>query len=541
MTQSKRIVLYYPERGDPKLGQPYSADLMPLEFLHICAPAMEEGFEFDIIDSMVEPDPMGKLWEKLEGAMAFGSTCIVGYQVADGAEVSRQVRERFPDMPIIWGGWFPSVAPELYLRDNLADAVCLGQGELTFRDWLIAVRDGTPFEDIPGLALWRDGQLLKTPWREVASLDTLPPPRFDLIDVDKYLDVQERQASTAKVRYRFPDPPGYSMDKPYRAVSYFSSYGCPEPCSFCCSPMVTQRRWKALNAEVLVDRIVELKKTYDFDVVRFQDANFGVHEKRINEFCRLLIEREVNIHWNATIEVETIVKLSDETLDLMRDSGCHMMWVGAETASAEMQAYIRKGIQQGNVDTAMRRMWERNIKIGLFWIIGYPDETQESMRATMTLAAEMKTRYPNCTSEVLLYRPLPGTESGDHAARNGYEMPLAFETWGSMVEYKFGNKTFETLPQNIQRDYHRYTYMVTWFDGLVKGGSLYHRFLKRMAGWRLRNHRYAWTFEFKVFDLAGKLTRSLGIGRGPDLAQRAAGVEVEGTTHNVRESTSMAS
>jgi anaerobic magnesium-protoporphyrin IX monomethyl ester cyclase len=536
---SRRVVLYYPERGDPKLGQPYSADLMPLEFLHICAPAMEEGFTFDIIDSMVEADPMGKLWDKLEGAFAFGSTCIVGYQVADGADVARQVRERHPGLPIIWGGWFPSVAPELYLRNNLADAVCLGQGELTFRDWLVALRDGRPVDDIPGLALWRHGTLFKTPWREVAALDDLPPPRFDLIDVDKYLDIQERQASTAKVRYRFPDPPGYSMTKPYRAVSYFSSYGCPEPCSFCCSPMVTQRRWKALSAETLVDRIVEMKKHHDFDVVRFQDANFGVHEKRVREFCRLLIERKVNIHWNATIEVETIVKTSDETLDLMRDSGCHMMWVGAETASAEMQAYIRKGIAQGNVDAAMKRMWQRNIKIGLFWILGYPDETEESMRATMTLAAEMKTRYPNCTSEVLLYRPLPGTESGEHAARNGYEMPLEFETWGSMVEYKFGNKTYELLPPAIQRDYHRYTYLVPWFDGLVRGKSPYNRFLRLMAGWRLRHQIYDYTLEFKAYDIAKRIGRSMGLSRGPKLENRAAGVSIEGTTHNVRDAAAM--
>jgi radical SAM superfamily enzyme YgiQ (UPF0313 family) len=540
MTQSHRVVLYYPERGDPKLGQPYSADLMPLEFLHICAPAMEEGFTFDIIDSMVESDPMGKLWEKLPGAFAFGSTCIVGYQVADGAEVSAEIRKRYPKLPIIWGGWFPSVAPELYLRGNLADAVCLGQGELTFRDWLVALRDGKDVEQVPGLALWRDGKLFKSPAREVVALDGLPPPRFDLIDVDKYLEVQERQASTAKVRYRFPDPPGFSMQRPYRAISYFSSYGCPEPCTFCCSPLVTNRRWKALSAKVLVDRILELKKIHDFDVVRFQDANFGVAEKRIKEFCQLLIDKQANIHWNATIEVETIVRFTEETLDLMRDSGCHMMWVGAETATAEMQAYIRKGIQQGNVDKAMRRMWERNIKIGLFWIIGYPDETEESMRATLTLAAEMKTRYPNCTSEVLLYRPLPGTESGEHAMRKGYEMPLEFETWGSMVEYKFGNKTYETLPPAIKRDYHRYTYLVPWFDGLVKGGSLYHRFLRGMAGWRLRHQRYGWTVEFKLYDLARKITRSMGFQSGPKLEARAAGVAVEGTTHNVREASTMA-
>lgn len=538
---TRKVVMYYPERGDPKLGQPYSADLMPLEFLHIIPLARDEGFEFVIIDSMVEDDPMGKLWKELEGAFAFASTCIVGYQVADGAKVAAQVRQKYPDLHMIWGGWFPSVAPQLYLERRLADAVCLGQGEITFRDWLVAVRDGKPLEEVPGLALWRDGKLFKTPRREVVPLDTLPTPAFDLVDVDRYLDVQEAQARTAKVRYRFPDPPGFSMEKPYRAISYMSSYGCPEPCSFCCSPMVTGRAWKAVNGVSLVDRIIELKQQYDFDVVRFQDANFGVNPKRVHAFCQELIDKKVGIAWNGTIEVESIVRYTEETLDLMRDSGCHMMWVGAETASMETQAYIRKGIKDGNIDRAMRRMWERNIKIGLFWIIGYPDESEESMRATLTLAAEMKTRYPNCTSEVLLYRPLPGTESGEHAERNGYEMPLSFDTWGGMVEYKFENKTYESLPESIRRDYHRYTYLVPWFDGLVKGRTPYHSFLKWMAGWRLRHQKYAYTIEFKMYDLAKKLMQSLGLARRPQLEARASGVKVsathavEGTYANVRD------
>ena len=136
---------------------------------------------------------------------------------------------------------------------------------------------------------------------------------------------------------------------------------------------------------------------------------------------------------------------------------------------------------------------------------------------------------------VLLYRPLPGTVSGEHAERNGYEMPLSFDTWGGMVEYKFENKTYESLPDSIKRDYHRYTYLVPWFDGLVKGRSPYHRFLKWMAGYRLRNQRYGWTFEFKLYDLGKKLMQSLGLKKAPKLEARAAGVNVEGTTHNVRE------
>ncbi|MFT7464424.1 MAG: anaerobic magnesium-protoporphyrin IX monomethyl ester cyclase, partial [Pseudohongiellaceae bacterium] len=530
-----KIVMYYPERGDPKLGQPYSADLMPLEFLHIIPPARAQGFEFVIIDSMVEPHPMERLWEELQDAFAFASTCIVGYQVADGAAVAAQVRERYPDMHMIQGGWFPSVAPQLYLQRGLADAVCIGQGEETFAEWLCAVRDGTPVEDVAGLALWRDGQLFNTSKRAVVPLDDLPAPAFDLIDVDSYLDVQEAQASTAKVRYRFPDPPGFSMQAPYRAISYFSSYGCPEACTFCCSPQVTGRAWKALDAITLVDRIVELKKLHRFDVVRFQDANFGVNPKRVHAFCKELIERNVGVAWNATIEVESIVRYPDETLDLMRDSGCHMMWVGAESATPEMQENIRKYIKEGSVDKAMRQMWERDIKIGLFWILGFPNETEASMRATMTLAAEMKTRYPNCTSEVLLYRPLPATESGAQAEANGYEMPLSFDTWGGMVEYKFENKTYESLPPMIRRDYHRYTYLVPWFDGLVKGSSVYHRFLRSMATWRLKNQKYAFPIEFKLYDLGKQFFAKLGIGRAPLLESRAAGVNVEGTYANVRE------
>lgn len=540
MSQRKRVVLYYPERGNPDLGQPYSADLLPLEFLQIAAPAQEAGFEIDIVDSMIEERPREVLLAKLEGAFAFGSTCIVGYQVADGAEVARLVRDRFPRLPMIWGGWFPSVAPELFLANDLADAVCIGQGELTFRDWLVAVRDGTSVDAVPGLALWRDGALFKTERRAVAQLKDLPEPDFSLVPVDRYLDIQVRQASTAKVRYRFPDPPGFGRERPYRAISFFSSFGCPEPCSFCCSPLVTNRRWVALPAKTVVDRLEKLKRRHHFDVVRFQDANFGVNPKRVREFCEELISRKLDVHWNATIEVETILKCDDETLDLMRDSGCHMMWVGAETATEEMQTYIRKNIGEGHTIRAMERMWRRGIKIGLFWIIGYPEETEESMRATLDLAAEIKHRFPNCTSEVLLYRPLPGTESGEHAMRIGYQMPMSFETWGRMIEYKFENDTFQRLPQQIRRDYHRYTYLVPWFDGLMRGSSPYHTFLRRMAGVRLKRHWYDFPVEFKLYDWGLRAARALGFGRGVQLEHRAAGVRVEGTTHNVREAESLA-
>ncbi|MBL4771964.1 MAG: hypothetical protein JKY61_12685, partial [Planctomycetes bacterium] len=60
---------------------------------------------------MIEPNYMDKLLEACDGALLFGSSCILGYQVYDGYLAAKAVRERYPSLPIIWGGWFPSVIP----------------------------------------------------------------------------------------------------------------------------------------------------------------------------------------------------------------------------------------------------------------------------------------------------------------------------------------------------------------------------------------------------------------------------------------------
>lgn len=129
MTQPrKRIVLFLPHRADPDQGVRVSADLTPLELLQIAAIPDANGWECVLIDAMIEPDYMAKVLEACDGALCFASSCILGYQVYDGYVVAKAVRERFPKLPIIWGGWFPSVIPQMYLEAGIADAVGIGQG-----------------------------------------------------------------------------------------------------------------------------------------------------------------------------------------------------------------------------------------------------------------------------------------------------------------------------------------------------------------------------------------------------------------------------
>jgi anaerobic magnesium-protoporphyrin IX monomethyl ester cyclase len=502
----KKVVLFLPSRVDPSLGDLPSPDLQPIELLHIASPAEAAGYEVVVIDAMTEPDYLQRTVDACDGAFAFGSSCILGYQVYDGAVVAAAVRAKHPRLPMLWGGWFPSSIPELYLTSGFCDAIVIGQGEVTFPELLRASDSGAELTQVEGLALWRDGQAVYTPRRKVVGMNDLPAPSFHLIDLEKYYALAVRHAPEGRrVRNRLPNPLAVPRNQPMKGLSYFTSFGCPEPCEFCCSPEIAGRRWVSLDADVLCDRLFELHRKHPFDVLRLQDANFGVQEKRTRRFCERLIEYGSKFFWNGTIEIKQICQYSEDTLDLLKKSKCHLMITGAEAATEETQKLIRKNIKEGWTDKAIGRMHERGIQFGVTYIIGYPNETVDSMYETIYQAAEMKTKYPTCTSEVFPYRPIPGAVFWKGAIESGYVAPQTFEEWGRYFDYKF-NSWWGQVPAEVQRVWKNYTSLAPWFDGLSGGKGPFSRILRKRAGTRLKSRRINGSlYEFSVFDLVRRM------------------------------------
>jgi len=504
--RKKKIVLFLPHRADPTRGERFSADLLPLELLRIASGPVIDGYEVVMIDAMIEPNYLDKVLEACDGALCFASSCILGYQVYDGYVVAKAVRERHPNVPIIWGGWFPSVIPELYFEHGIADAVGMGQGELTFRDVVKALDAGEPLDNVPGLALERDGQMTYTDHREVVGFDRLEPTPWELLEFERYAKLQVEPSGNLKVRHRFPIPGKWTPENPPRAFSFFSSYGCPEPCSFCCSPLITGRRWKAIPGKELAEEVMELQQRFKFDVLRFQDANFGVSGKRTKDFCETLVEHGSPLHWNGTIEIETIMRYDTPTLDLLEESKCHLLWLGAEAGTQAMQEQIGKHIKLDNIPKAIGELARRNIVPGTFWIIGYPGESRESMDATLRLAAKIKHMYPIAGSDVYPFRPIPGTEDFKKAVELGYQAPTDFHDWGNCFEYKYNSQNTE-LPEGVRHTWQRYNNTAAIYDMHVQEGPEWaRRVLSKIAGWRLHRGDYRFPIEQKVFDLYVRLT-----------------------------------
>jgi hypothetical protein len=264
------------------------------------------------------------------------------------ATSSPRVRERYPNLPIIWGGWFPSVIPELYFEHGIADAVGIGQGELTFAR---SSRRSTAGEDLATCrasrcAARRQGDLHRRTARSSASTSSSEVP-WHLLEYERYVELQLEAHGNREGAPPLPAAGLTGRRTTRRAASATSrASAAPSRARSAARRIAHRAPLEGDPRAELAEEIAELQQRFKFDVLRFQDANFGVAEKRTKEFCETLIELKVPIHWNGTIEIETIMRYKEETLDLLEASKCHLLWLGAETGTAEMQERIKKDIDR---------------------------------------------------------------------------------------------------------------------------------------------------------------------------------------------------
>jgi radical SAM superfamily enzyme YgiQ (UPF0313 family) len=512
-TRKQRIVLYNPSMAEARGGFPVSMDQLPLPLLTIAAWPARDGFEVVLIDANLHPagEAQRRVVEACDGALLFGTTGILGHQVADGFSCSSAVRAAHPRLPMFIGGWWASVVPELQLATGLYDAVGLGQGELTFRDLAHAVESGASLEDVPGLALWRDGQLVRTAPRRVAGWDELLDPPWHLIDIAPYRDAQlharaEREAS------RMIMPPGFN-GRPVWGITYYSSFGCPEPCSFCCSPLMSGRRWMCMPADRMLDDLCGLHERWGFDCVRFYDANFGVQEKRVKAFCDGLIARGTPFQWNVMMQASSVLRWERGTLDVLRDAGLYHAVIGAETGDGEMRRIVGKHMHEQDNVRAAALLDQLGICTLLTYILGYPDEPAAAMLNTIDECRRIAAACPLARPMPWPFKPIPGTALYPRAVELGFQPPQTLPGWGRFGEYHLWEQQSwpNQIPEVVLRARQTFEHCCSLSLGLVRGRI---GWWERRAQQRLRSgdFRFART-EARAFTLYHRLSRALGIGR----------------------------
>jgi radical SAM superfamily enzyme YgiQ (UPF0313 family) len=117
-------------------------------------------------------------------------------------------------------------------------------------------------------------------------------------------------------------------------------------------------------------------------------------------------------------------RLPDETLELARRAGLRRVMVGVEAGTDEMLKRIRKDITIAQVYSTAEKL-VRN-KIGAIWnfIVGFPDEPEESFEATLQIAKRLRAMSQDFEAAIFFYKPYPGNELAEQLRSTKYQFPL---------------------------------------------------------------------------------------------------------------------
>src|SRR5919202_1700083 len=125
---------------------------MPLALLAVGSALDPARYDVHIIDGRLESDPTRVVLNELDDALCLGVTVLTGAPIRDALRVSRAAKAQRPDLPIIWGGWHPSLFPEQCLQEASVDAVVIGQGEETFAEIVERLANGRDLNGVMGCA-----------------------------------------------------------------------------------------------------------------------------------------------------------------------------------------------------------------------------------------------------------------------------------------------------------------------------------------------------------------------------------------------------
>jgi anaerobic magnesium-protoporphyrin IX monomethyl ester cyclase len=416
----------------PRAVKPHNRRF-PLAILSIAA-ALEGREDYVIVDGNLDTAP-GATMDRIarnNTVELLAVSVMPGPQMVSAIVLCREFREKHPAVPVVWGGYFPSLYADTALNAGYIDFVIRGQGEETMVELLEALRGsraltgvrGLSFKDAFGLHVHNAERPLCSP----GDFPWLPYHRLGPLE-----------------RYLLPTFLGR------RTGVHHASIGCPFRCQFCGVVPIFDGRQKVEPAERTAEILGMLKRDHGMDAVQFYDNNFFLNESHARRQAELLTP--LNLRWWAEGRIDTFLRYSDAALREIRRSGATMIFFGAESGSNEVLAQMNKRITTEQTLELAARIRNFGIIPEFSFVVGNPNAPAEDTRNTIRFVRRIKRLNPDAEIIVQHYIPTPHPDGMYGAVEGKIEFPRTPDEWA----------TERWLNFTIRHDPH-----LPWLPGRVK-------------------------------------------------------------------------
>jgi anaerobic magnesium-protoporphyrin IX monomethyl ester cyclase len=479
------------------LFNPWSAKYgyrIPNSILQVGA-SIEGKYDYVFVDGNREKNPWSTIQKHLDTGefKYFGSTVMPGPQLKQAIPFTKQVKEWYPHITTIWGGYFASNQHKTCIESDFVDYIIDGPGDHAFPMLLDHLEKSEELSTVPNLIYRNANEIIKTHKEALLDQDALPVLPYEKL----------HHAYSLK---------GY-LKKTFlgnRTAAYHSSMGCPFTCSFCAVVPIYNARWRGKSASMIYKDIKFLIDNHSVDAVEFHDNNFFVSEKRTVEFSKLI--KNEKIKWWGEGRIDTIDKYSDESLAIMRDAGCTMIFFGAETSNDDLLKKMDKG---GTQTTAqMKRFAKRMRKVGIIpeysFVLGFPGDTPEKVmeQIDQDIAYIKEIKEINPYTEVIIYVYSPvateGSEMYEQVKKSGFQFPQKLEDWLAPEWQNFDLRKNPLTPWLTPKMVNKFLGFETVLNAKYPSASdfkltrIQKNIMRRLSSARYILNLYAFPYELKI-------------------------------------------
>jgi len=394
MTPQRHVLLINPTITSQRSAR------FPLAVLNLSA-ALDGKYASSIIDGNKDRDFIASTLRALASGWidAVGISVMGGPQLRTAIAVSRAIRARFPAIPIIWGGHFPTISAEAALNSPYVDYAIRGQGEETLAEVLDAIFGGDPHR-VRG-----DGDQLGT----IAGLSWRSGER---IVHNKNRTFSAAGLARALPYERLGNPRQY-LAKTYlgrRTTGYQAALGCRFRCTFC-GVAAMFRGKTALPAPERLDLDLHfLTSQFGVDAIQFYDHNFFDREEDTAPLLEVLAKYQ--LPWWCFARSDALLNLSDRAWALVRKSRLGMAYIGAESPSDWLLHDVRKGTSTDQTLEAVEKCRSNGVVPELSFMLAPPQDPEGETERTFEFIRHIKKIHPKTEIMLYVYAPLPPAPGG---------------------------------------------------------------------------------------------------------------------------------
>jgi len=305
------------------------------------------------------------------------STICNSYPVT--IQTAQHLKQLRPGAVTLLGGPQASVVDLPTLRHfPFVDYILRGEADRSLPEFVTRLAAGLSPDTVPGITYRRAGEPRRNPDAPMpVELDDLPLPAFHL----------------------------YPVETPARSIPLELGRGCPFGCTFCSTNDFFRRRFRLKSPAKLIREMELLTDRYAAEYFDLQHDMFTVDRRRVVAFCEVLLASGHRFRWGCSARTDCV---DAELIELMARAGCASIFFGIESGSARMQKIIDKGLDLDESRRNTELCTRHGMRTTVSTIIGFPDETMDDVRATVSFLAE-GLREPEMITQLHLLAPLAGT------------------------------------------------------------------------------------------------------------------------------------